>query len=108
MRYAYIISIIMFKMDSAHVLINFRILIECKNILYLEAFENLISSSLILVIQIIQINVKKCVGCAYCSLVCPLASFKVEGISNFMQKCNKCHLCINSCPVSAIIPCWEE
>ncbi|MFX1516332.1 MAG: 4Fe-4S binding protein [Promethearchaeota archaeon] len=58
--------------------------------------------------QKVEINIQKCVGCAYCSLVCPIESFRVEGIAHFLQKCNKCGLCILSCPVSAIKSNWEE
>ncbi|MFX1285775.1 MAG: 4Fe-4S binding protein [Promethearchaeota archaeon] len=57
---------------------------------------------------IIEINRQQCMGCAYCSLICPVASFKVFGVSHFMQKCIKCGLCVMYCPVSAIIPLWEE
>ncbi|MHA2248385.1 MAG: 4Fe-4S binding protein [Candidatus Hodarchaeales archaeon] len=58
--------------------------------------------------QNIEISVQRCVGCAYCLMVCPIESFKVEGVSYFLQKCNKCGLCIISCPVSAITSNWEE
>ncbi|UCG02189.1 MAG: 4Fe-4S binding protein [Candidatus Heimdallarchaeota archaeon] len=56
--------------------------------------------------QNIEINIQKCVGCAYCSMICPVGGFRVEGISQFLQKCNKCGLCIMSCPVSAIKTNW--
>ncbi|MFW9905798.1 MAG: 4Fe-4S binding protein [Candidatus Thorarchaeota archaeon] len=58
--------------------------------------------------QKIEINIQRCVGCAYCLMVCPVGSFRVEGISHFLQKCNKCGLCVISCPVSAIKSNWEE
>ncbi|MFX0123924.1 MAG: 4Fe-4S binding protein [Candidatus Hodarchaeota archaeon] len=57
---------------------------------------------------IISINTELCVGCAYCLMICPIKSFRVEGVSHFLQKCTKCRLCITICPVSAIIPNWED
>ncbi|MFX0049701.1 MAG: ATP-binding protein [Candidatus Hermodarchaeota archaeon] len=57
---------------------------------------------------IIEINSSKCVGCAYCAMVCPVNGFKVEGISQFMKRCNKCERCIFNCPVSAITPLWKD
>ncbi len=50
----------------------------------------------------IKIDAEKCMGCAYCFIVCPVASFKVEGSSQFLQECIKCGRCVVSCPVSAI------
>ncbi|MFX0184641.1 MAG: 4Fe-4S binding protein [Candidatus Hodarchaeota archaeon] len=58
--------------------------------------------------SIIEIKLKKCVGCAYCAMVCPIDSFKVQGFSYFLKRCNKCKLCVFHCPVSAIIPLWED
>ncbi|MFX0084762.1 MAG: ATP-binding protein [Candidatus Hodarchaeota archaeon] len=59
-------------------------------------------------IEIIEINVTKCVGCAYCKIVCPVSAFRVEGFSTFLQTCEKCRRCIINCPVSAITQLWED
>ena len=69
---------------------------------------HLICPNLKRVIEIIEINAKKCVGCAYCKVVCPVYAFRVEGISNFLKKCNKCKRCVINCPVSAITQLWED
>jgi Fe-S-cluster-containing hydrogenase component 2 len=69
---------------------------------------HLIYPNLKQVIEIIEIKAKKCVGCAYCKVVCPVYAFRVEGISNFLQKCNKCKRCVITCPVSAITQLWED
>ncbi|UCE12777.1 MAG: 4Fe-4S binding protein [Candidatus Heimdallarchaeota archaeon] len=60
------------------------------------------------VFAIIKINRQICVGCAYCSMTCPVGSFKVEGMAHFLKKCNKCGRCIIYCPVSAITKVWED
>ncbi len=68
----------------------------------------LIYSNLKQVIEIIEINAEKCVGCAYCKVVCPVSAFRVEGVSNFLQKCNRCKRCVIDCPISAITQLWED
>jgi ferredoxin len=52
-----------------------------------------------------KINRDKCVRCAGCVSVCPVAALSFteqSGITNDCEKCTKCGICAKFCPAGAI------
>lgn len=52
------------------------------------------------------IDAKKCIGCAYCNLLCPWEALEVAP-ENFINqvdenKCVRCFICLNLCPADAL------
>jgi len=53
----------------------------------------------------ITIDLKKCVGCGRCKMVCPMQVYELENgksVAKRPDKCIKCLACVASCPVKAI------
>lgn len=51
----------------------------------------------------VKVDVKKCVGCSYCKLNCPLEAMEVkEAIARVTKACTGCGICVWVCPVNAI------
>lgn len=57
----------------------------------------------------IYIYNEKCVGCAYCRLICKFCGIDIQfGIAYLTDKCNSCGKCLEVCPVKAIYTINDE
>ncbi|AGK61139.1 hypothetical protein Asulf_01139 [Archaeoglobus sulfaticallidus PM70-1] len=50
-----------------------------------------------------EVKAERCVGCAFCMLICPYDAVKVFGKAEIdEEKCKACLKCVYYCPKSAI------
>jgi NAD-dependent dihydropyrimidine dehydrogenase PreA subunit len=53
----------------------------------------------------LKFNEERCIGCGYCTLVCPHEVFGIMGKKAYIndkESCMECGACAKNCPVSAI------